>query len=126
MPPSALTRVVPGRSDAHTRVVPATVAYTVGRPPRGLSQASAAMPPPEIRITVGEPVPVHWRYIFRPPPTSNMPAMSCWLVVALGAAVVAGERVAEVLVDPGAVVLDPDAQAPPTSAMPAASARTGV
>ena len=65
---------VPGRSHAHTRVNLATLLKTVGLDLSEMLQSSAEALKPPTNTTVGDPLPLHFRYILRPPPMSTNPA----------------------------------------------------
>src|SRR5215471_20121921 len=65
---------VPGRSQAQTRVNFPTSAKTVGLDLSEMLQSSAEALRPPTKTTVGDPLPVHFKYILRPPPMSTKPA----------------------------------------------------
>src|SRR5437762_1985399 len=65
---------VPRRSQTHTRVNFATPVKTVGLDLSEMSQSSAEALRPPTKTAVGDPLPVHFRYILRPPPMSTDPA----------------------------------------------------
>jgi len=65
---------VPGRSQAHTRVKFPTPVKTVGFDLSEMSQSSAEALRPPTKTTLGDPLPLHFRYILRPPPMSTDPA----------------------------------------------------
>src|SRR5262245_61194022 len=78
---------------------------------------SAALPCPDTRITVGPPLPRHWRKSLRPPPISTRraksPPAAAWGTVAPAAAAVGGEPVGA-----AAVVASPAlTSAAPTTAL---------
>src|SRR4029077_14109793 len=64
---------VPGRAHAHTRVNLATSEKTAGMDLLEMLQSSAEALRPPTNTTVGDPLPLHFRYILRPSPRSTKP-----------------------------------------------------